>query len=271
VTSDVPERFVSRVRRWFRGDRSAEVGTEEARRAILEHGFPEWRSLAPAERDRLDFLVERFVRSTNWEAARGFELDLEMQVLIAAQACLLLIGLELDEFPHAPTIIVHPSTVVLHGRRGIGVGGVEASGRYSVLGQAHYQGPVLLSWRAVKSGLRWPQHGHNVVMHEFAHKLDMLDGIVDGTPPLDDPAAHERWIEVCTAAYDGVREGDQPSVLRDYAGVNPGEFFAVATEVFFTRPVELRVEQPELYAELVGFYRQDPADRRRPDVPPAPS
>ena len=97
--------------------------------------------------------------------------------------------------------------------------------------------------------------------HEFAHQLDMLDGITDGTPPLgDDDAARARWVEVCTAAYDMVRAEGSP-VLRPYAGTNPAEFFAVATEVFFNRPLDLRTHEPALYAELQAFYRQDPAAR----------
>jgi Mlc titration factor MtfA (ptsG expression regulator) len=100
------------------------------------------------------------------------------------------------------------------------------------------------------------------VYHEFAHQLDMLDGLTDGTPPLGDEAARQRWVEVCTAAYDTVRAEGSP-VLRRYAGTNPAEFFAVATEVFFNRPLELCEHEPALFAELRSFYRQDPAARLR--------
>ena len=81
-----------------------------------------------------------------------------------------------------------------------------------------------------------PQRGRNVVFHEFAHQLDMLDGTVDGTPPLDDDDFRDRWVEVCTREFRSIRDDDE-HLLRDYAGADPGEFFAVATEVFFTRPV----------------------------------
>jgi len=90
----------------------------------------------------------------------------------------------------------------------------------------------------------------------------MLDGVTDGTPPLDDDAARRRWVEVCTRAYDTVRAEGSP-VLRPYAGVNPAEFFAVATEVFFNRPLELAEHEPELFDELRFFYGQDPAARWR--------
>jgi Mlc titration factor MtfA (ptsG expression regulator) len=102
-----------------------------------------------------------------------------------------------------------------------------------------------------------------VVLHEFAHKLDMLDGMVDGTPPLLDGAARRRWIAVCTAEYDLLRAGEGGDLLRGYAAVNPGEFFAVATEVFFDRPGELQSQKPALYDVMRAFYRQDPAARAR--------
>jgi Mlc titration factor MtfA (ptsG expression regulator) len=91
----------------------------------------------------------------------------------------------------------------------------------------------------------------------------MLDGTIDGTPPIDDAVARARWIEVCTAEYQAVRGGDGGGVLRSYAGTNPGEFFAVATEVFFTQPLPLQVAKPALYEVLMGYYRQDPAARLR--------
>ncbi len=99
--------------------------------------------------------------------------------------------------------------------------------------------------------------------HEFAHKLDMDDGTVDGTPVLASPEERQRWIDVCTAVYDDLQEGRAGAVLDPYAGVNPGEFFAVATEAFFDQPLELEHHHPDLYDVLRSFYRQDPAARAR--------
>ncbi|MEO7369399.1 MAG: zinc-dependent peptidase, partial [Ilumatobacteraceae bacterium] len=94
-----------------------------------------------------------------------------------------------------------------------------------------------------------------------AHKMDMLDGVVDGTSLLPDQVALDRWIEVCTAELDLMRRGDAGSLLDDYGATDPGEFFAVATEVFFGRPCDLRDTKPDLYEVLAGYYRQDPAAR----------
>ena len=244
------------------------VEFDETWRPMLEHDFVHWNLLTTAELERMELLVAQFFHHTRWEPANGFELTDGIKVLIAAQASMLLLGLEIDDYPQLTSVIVHPSTVRLHGEYSAG-GGIRASGTQNLLGQAHYQGPVVLSWNAAQQGARFPGAGMNVVYHEFAHQLDMLDGVTDGTPPLGDEAARERWVEVCTTAYDTVRAEGSP-VLRPYAGTNPAEFFAVATEVFFNRPLEVREHEPALYGELRSFYRQDPAARldalRPPDA-----
>lgn len=250
--------MIASIRKLLSGERTE---FDDGWPALLEQQFEHWRLLTSDELERMKVLVTRFFHDTRWEAANGFTLTDDIKVLIAAQASMLLLGLEIDDYPQLTSVIVYPSTVRLHGEYSAG-GSVVASGPQSLLGQAHYRGPVVLSWRAVRRGARRPDTGENVVYHEFAHQLDMLDGITDGTPPLGDEAARQRWVEVCTAAYDTVRAEGSP-VLRPYAGTNPAEFFAVATEVFFNRPVELFEYEPALYAELCGFYHQDPASRVR--------
>jgi Mlc titration factor MtfA (ptsG expression regulator) len=132
----------------------------------------------------------------------------------------------------------------------------------SVIGQAHARrGPVIVAWDAARAGARHPERGHDVVLHEFAHKLDMLDDLIDGTPPLPDRAARERWIAVCTTELRLLRMGMGGHLLSSYAATNPAEFFAVATEVFFGRPLDLREHKPALYGVFADFYRQDPAAR----------
>jgi hypothetical protein len=226
---------------------------------LLAAEFQHWRALTTDERERMEWLLSGFVDGWRWEAAKDFDLTEDVKVLIAAQAAMLLLGLEINEFPYLSSVIVHPSTVRLSGHYAMG-GGLMSSSPRTLLGQAQYRGPVVLSWSAAKSGARRPERGQNVVYHEFAHRLDMLDGVTDGTPPLDDEADRRRWVEVCTTAYDAVRAQGSP-VLRPYAGTNPAEFFAVATEVFFNRPHDLCEHEPALYQELRGFYKQDPAAR----------
>jgi Mlc titration factor MtfA (ptsG expression regulator) len=249
---------LTRLRRWLAPGTPA---FDETWRPILLAHFRHWTMLTPVELARMELLVARFFLRTRWEAANGFELTEPIKVMISAQASMLLLGLDIDEYSHVSSVIVHPSTVRLRGQHPTGSGTFSSAPRY-ILGQAHYRGPVVLSWAAARRGARFPDGGQNVVYHEFAHQLDMLDGVTDGTPPLEDDAARQRWVAVCTRAYDTVR-AEGSAVLRPYAGTNPAEFFAVATEVFFNRPLELCEHEPALYHELRSYYRQDPAARWR--------
>lgn len=248
---------------WFRrGGRSAEavVPTE----LLVAGSLGEWAHLDGEERARLVADVETLLRTKHWEAARGFELTRAMRVTIAAHAALVTLGLGVEAYLHVKAIIVHPTTIVVRTPRPGPVPGTLDDSPVELLGEAHArQGPVLLAWDAVRREARWgARSGRNVVVHEFAHKLDLLDGMIDGTPPLADNAARARWAEVSTREYRPLRAGLPDPVLRDYGGTDPGEFFAVAAEVFFTRPVELQAEKPELYSLYRDYFGQDPAARR---------
>lgn len=246
---------IDKVKAWFTGpDPTFDDGWE----TMLVDGFGHWSLLTEAEAARMRMLVGRFFHETEWEAAKGMDLTDEVKVLISAQACMLLLGLGIDEYFDVSSVIVHASTVRLKGTHASGAGTM-SDATLHLSGQAHPQGPVVLSWAAAKREARRPERGQNVVYHEFAHRLDMLDGLTDGTPPLGSDKATERWMQVCTAAFERVQAGD--SILRSYAGKNPAEFFAVATEVFFNRPTDLFANEADLYDELRSFYGQDPASR----------
>jgi MtfA peptidase len=253
------------------------------RRKILARPFPAaWRDhlrarvphyarLNATERLHLEQLVQLFIAEKHWEGLGGLTLDDEVRVTIAAQACLLLLGFARDPlraelYRNVKSILVYPSTVVPK-RVGTPIFGSTqiVDPIVPILGEAHGQGPIILTWDSVRHGARDPHDGHNVVYHEFAHKLDMLDGYSDGTPPLSARAEYARWNEVCTHEYERLRarlERGEPTFLDPYAATNASEFFAVATEHFFETPETLRYEHPELYAVLRGFYRQDPAGER---------
>jgi hypothetical protein len=233
-------------------------GWEDIARRAVAH----WHLLDEEERARLGELMVDLLVTKRWEAARGFTLTDEMRVVIAAQAALLILGLDVDCYRDVSAIVVHPTTMTSRSVRPGPAAGVVTDGPQAILGQAHdRRGPLLIAWDAARTDARHPGRGHNVVLHEFAHKLDMLDNLVDGTPPLPTRAARERWIEVCTAEFQLLRAGAGGHLLRDYAATNPAEFFAVATEVFFDLPVEMRAQKPALYDVLRDFYRQDPAER----------
>jgi len=233
--------------------------------------LPQWRPLDAHERDAAGALVERFVGAWTWEAARGFELTQEVVITIAASAALLVLGLDRDAYRHVRAIVVHRRTFTQHGPRATTMRGVVVDGPLHLLGQARdRQGPVVLSWAAVRRDVLHPERGQNVVVHELAHKLDAADGLFDGTPGLLGGDDRAEWIDVCTSAYRRLRRHPHADpVLRPYAATNPSEFFAVATEVFIQRPLDLEALHPDLHRVLAGFYRQDPAERARRATGPA--
>lgn len=222
-----------------------------------------WSVLDDDERDRLGVLVEWLVRTKHFEAAKGFELTPDIVVSIASQAALLILGLDRDAYRDVSAVIIHPGTITTRGPRSTTMRGVVADGPMRVLGHANdRRGPIVIAWDAVRNDARHPERGHNVVIHEFAHKIDVVDGRFDGTPEFDERSDRAEWITVCNREYRRLRRHREPDpVLRPYAGTNPAEFFAVVTEAFFDQAIDLREHKPELYDVMQRFYRQDPAAR----------
>jgi Mlc titration factor MtfA (ptsG expression regulator) len=232
---------------------------------VVAGSLGEWAYLRDEERVRLRDLIAELLANKGWEAARGFALTDEMCTVIAAQAALMVLGQDLDAYRDVRAIIVHPTTVTSTAPRPGPVPGVISAEPIDLLGEAHQQrGPIVVAWDAVLDDVQHPGTGRNVVIHEFAHKLDMLDGLVDGTPPVPRGEAYRRWVEVCTAEYRHLRSRGADPLLRDYAAQDPGEFFAVAAEVFFDQPEPMRDLKPDLYGVFVDYFRQDPAARRQP-------
>jgi MtfA peptidase len=231
---------------------------------LVAASLGEWHYLDEDERARLGELIGALLAHKGWEAAHGSTLTNEMCTVIAAQAALMILGLDLDAYRDVRAIIVHATTVTSRSPRPGPVPGVMTEEPIDLLGEAHQQrGPVVLAWDAVLDDAVHPGTGRNVVIHEFAHKLDMLDGLVDGTPPVRGRDAYNRWVRICTAEYQQLRATGRDVLLRDYGGQDPGEFFAVATEVFFDQPESMRVLKPELYGVFADYFQQDPVQRRR--------
>ncbi len=231
---------------------------------ILKRNVGHYQMLDDEEQAQLQNLIKVFIAEKHWEAGHDLELSDEIKVTIAAQACLLLLGLPHNYYRNVKTIIVYPSTVVAPRRKpGFfenSFAPVQAS--QPIIGQAFQRGPVILVWDAALRGGRSPRDGHNVIYHEFAHKLDMLDGAADGTPPLRERAEYHGWIQACTREYLHLKERKgKRSFLNDYGATNEAEFFAVATEQFFDQPRLMQRHAPELYQVLRQYYRQDPARR----------
>ena len=247
--------------RFFQRDRP---GLPDGWREILAARSAHWALLDERERTRLGELADHVLRTKRWEAARGFELTDEVRTLVAGQAALLILGLDESHFDGVGTIVVRGRAMRRTAPMAGPAKGVLMDAPGAVDGEAHHaDGPIMLVWSSARREAANPRLGRDVVLHEFAHKIDMLDGTIDGTPPIAGDDERQRWIDVCTAEYRAVRDGTGGWLLRSYAGTNPGEFFAVATETFFTRPLPMEAEKPALYGVLAAYYRQDPAARVR--------
>lgn len=229
---------------------------------ILEKNVPLYGRLSEADRREIHGHILVFLAEKSFEGCGGLTLTDEIKVTIAAQACLLLLHRDTGYYRRLITILVYPSAYMAKGVESLG-GGFVLEGEEGRLGEAWTDGVVVLSWDDVKSGASDIKDGHNVVLHEFAHQLDQEDGVADGAPILDRRSRYVAWARVLGTEYEQLRQSSRrgkKSVLDGYGATKPAEFFAVATECFFEKPVQMKRKHPELYEELKEYYRQDPAE-----------
>ena len=221
---------------------------------------PSLARLPATDRSRLRELALLFMHEKSIEPAGDMRLDEAMRVQIAALACRPVLELGLDAYAGFVSVIVYPGEFLVRGREYEDEAGVVHTGDDVLSGEAWEQGPVILAWEDVQASGQGD--GFDVVAHEFAHKLDLLDGAVNGVPALHANMSFELWVRTFQTAYDALisrLELGEVTWLDPYAAEDPGEFFAVCSEMFFDVPEELAVEHPDVYAQLSAFYRQDPA------------
>lgn len=199
------------------------------------------------------FLAEKFL-----EPVQGLQLNDDMRTLLAAHACIPILNLGLKWYRGWHDVVLYPGLFVPN-RQFMDAAGVVHHDRRIMAGESWRQGPLILSWESVMQAGTPP--GHNVVLHEFAHKLDMLNGEANGFPPLHVGMDKRLWTQVLHTVYTGLQQrwgSGAPLPLNAYALENPAEFFAVASEAFFETPAVLRDSLPDLYKQLCLFYRQSP-------------
>ncbi|GAB2882434.1 zinc-dependent peptidase [Microbulbifer echini] len=251
-------------RRWrLQYRRSQPLNPEQVQ--LLTETLPIYQYLNPAQQRELRGNIALFLHDKEFVGCEGLQVNEKMKVAIAAHACLLLLGRKNECYPNLYTLLLYPDTYVAHEIRREGY--IETSRHSAREGEAHYRGPVVLSWGDLEEDLQFPQRGHNVALHEFAHKVDEEDGYFDGRPLFEPSTEGANWAEVMSQEFHRLRQraehrqppGDKPSVLDLYGAQSPAEFFAVATESFYTIPIAMRTLHPELYRELSRFYRLDPA------------
>lgn len=226
--------------------------------------------LPDADQHRLRKLASVFLHEKTISFVEPVDDEPFVRVFIAAQACLLILNMDLDCFDGWSEVIVYPGTFVVT-REEIDEFGVSHRTKRSLAGESWQRGPVVLSWEDANPSTPHHSTGANVILHEFAHKLDMLNGSADGFPPLHQDMPIAEWTRILTNAFETLNHRlakHHSSLINPYAATHPAEFFAVLTEVFFEQPRRLSEGYPDLYDQLRGYYRQDPArqDATREDV-----
>ena len=219
--------------------------------------------LNPHELHQLHELASLFLIRKTINGAGGLDVDDYMRVVIASQACLLILNLDLDYYDGWIEVIVYPDAFVVT-REVRDEMGIVHKKRSVLGGEAWSRGPLILSWKDAQPKTYSQSVASNVILHEFAHKLDMLDGAADGTPPLHPDMVLRTWIDSFTETYNYLRqriERHHRTKIDPYAAENPAEFFAVVSEEFFGAPEQLHQYHAGIYQQLRLFYRQDPLQR----------
>jgi Mlc titration factor MtfA (ptsG expression regulator) len=225
--------------------------------------FPFLAALDEPDAQQLREMSTLFLDRKEFSGAHGLHVTDDMAVAIAAQACLPILKLGLGWYDGFVGIVVHASEVVAR-REVMDEDGVVHHYDEPLSGEAMEGGPVTLSWQDVAEAGDTAEWGYNVVIHEFAHVLDMRDGEADGVPSLPSRAAHAEWQRILSSHYEafcGQVEAGEDTWLDPYGAEAPSEFFAVTCEAFFVSPLDLQADHAEVYALLREFFQQDPASR----------
>jgi MtfA peptidase len=252
-------RMFSLIKNWF----SAEAPTTipDALWCDTLESMPFLSGFSGDELNRLRDLSAQFLQEKQFSAAAGLELTDAMRLFIATQACLPILNLGLQSYKGWNEIIVYPREFSPK-HESIDEAGVVHISHHPLAGESWLGGPVVLSWEdAAQSGAG---DGYNVVIHEFAHKLDMLNGDANGFPPLHKNMSRNDWSQACKAAFDKLKidvNNQIDTEIDPYAAEDPAEFFAVISEAFFETPDVVSRQFPDVYKQLALFYRQDPLQR----------
>ena len=241
-------------------------------REILARNVPLYVRLPEALKQELHGHVQLFLHDKRFYGFDGLEVDDEMRLTVAGNACVLLLNRSNDHYSNFTSIYLYPSTFVAQHTTYDGV--VQSIGHQARLGESWHRGPLVLAWDAVLHGTRDIKDGHNVVLHEFAHKLDDADGRVDGAPILEQRSQYTSWARVMRREYMQLQEqaGRRARTVMDHYGATaPEEFFAVLVETFYEKPRQLKKRHPELYAEMQKCFEVDPLEWHKPAGAPGAS
>jgi len=222
--------------------------------------LPRLETLSNSEKGKLLELAIIFLHKKIFVGAHDFVVTEYMTMIVALQACLPILNLNIGWYDGWQTIVMYPEGFVPT-REQTDQYGIVHQGASHLSGEAWLRGPVVLSWKDSQHGGQID--GENLVIHEFAHKLDMLNGVANGFPPLHKNMDVSNWSSVFGNAYQHFSRAVESGIDSDisaYAATSPAEFFAVLSEVFFERPEVVNKHYPEVYNKLCKFYRQDRAE-----------
>jgi Mlc titration factor MtfA (ptsG expression regulator) len=250
------------IMKWARGARRSRlrnIPIKKEWRQILERNLPVYNRLPNDLKKELHGHMQVFIDEKNFEGCGGLKLTEEIKVTIAAQACMLLLNRKTAYYPKLTSILIYPSAFIARDQMREN-GFVQDQEIH--LGESWHTGMLVLSWDDALRGALDPRNGPNVVMHEFAHQLDQEGGFADGSPIHETRARYTSWARVLTEEFLRLQRRahrGKESIFDYYGAKNPAEFFAVATETFFEKPKQMKQRHPELYEELKGYYKVDPA------------
>ena len=228
---------------------------------ILKNHFILYNRLPPVLHEELKNKIKVFLSEKVFHSCQGLEITDKMRIIVAAQACMLLLNRETSYYPKLKTIYIYP-TAYFSKHVSSEAGIVTESTRASA-GESWSSGELVLSWDASFHGATNIYNGHNVVFHEFAHQLDQEDGVADGAPILKSRSCYASWARILGKEYELLKDKKKrrkKSILNKYGATNPAEFFAVASETFFEKPRQLNKKHPELYEELKNYYNTNPLE-----------
>jgi len=227
---------------------------------ILNRRLPFFEKLPSPVQRHLQILIKIFIEDKSFVGCAGLEIDDEIRITIAAQACLLLLNRKDDPYSQLQSILVYPTTFIAT-RQIKDELGLVSTNHVALLGESWSQGKVILAWDNVEFGVCNLEDGRNVVLHEFAHQLDNETGTHNGAPLLRTRGAYRSWAQIFSEEFESLQAkayDGKDSLIDKYGATNPAEFFAVCTETFFEKPTELRRNHPELFEELEKFYGVNP-------------
>ncbi len=227
---------------------------------ILNENVSIYPKLPKSLQEELHGYINVFLDEKEFFGFEGIEINDEIRLTVAGNACLLLLQGNKHHFPDFTSILIYPDTYVAYETQNDGLLTTQHASQRA--GESWVRGPIVLSWASVKHGSENPDDGHNVVIHEFAHKLDEQTGHMNGLPLLRDKAHYKAWNKVLSEEFEALHERaskGKNKVLDEYGTVSPAEFFAVASESFFEKPVQMKKRLPDLYKQLQTFYNIDPA------------